>query len=56
MVNFYDSRRLILLAMHLPVHARLPIIKEAYHKAYQEGNDAVIQLITSNTEPQKATA
>lgn len=56
-INFYDSRRLILLAMHLPVHSRLPIIKEAYTRALNEGNTAVLTLITSNTTSEnKATA
>lgn len=55
-VNYFDSRRLILLAMYLPVHSRYPIVKEAYHKACIEGNQAVIDLIMSNHQPKEAVA
>ncbi len=44
-VNFLDQRRLILLAMFLPPHTRIPIIDEAYRKAKEVGDQEIVILL-----------
>lgn len=46
-VNFLDQRRLILLAMFLPPHTRIPIIDEAYRKAQEAGDQEVVALLAA---------
>ncbi len=46
-VNFLDQRRLILLAMFLPPHTRVPIIDEAYRKAVEADDQEVVALLAA---------
>jgi len=56
-INLFPSRRLVLLAMFLPVHTRIPILKEAFIKAHTEHDLLVIKLINEQFSiQQKATA
>jgi len=55
-LNYYTARRLILTGMFLPVHARLPLIKEAYSKALRENDTRVLKLLNEQFEVKEKAA
>lgn len=55
-VNYFTARRLILMSMYLPLHARLPILKEAYNKALQEDDHRVLSLMREQFEIKEKAA
>jgi hypothetical protein len=44
-VNSYGPRMLLLLALHLPIHARLPVLKLCYQRALELNDERILALM-----------